>query len=480
MKSYYLGGDVSKGYCDFILLDQRQRIVGESFQLDDTVQGHQVLTEKLISFLKENPQSVLYVGFESTGGYENNWFHSLSKLSPDYNIKVARLNSLGVSHHHKASLKRNTTDPISARNIAEYLIAHAAQVNYKQQSSLKEARSLYTHIEMLTKQCTQLLNHLESEVYRASPSLMCYWKDEMPQWLLSVMKKWPTASNLSKASVRELSAIPYVNKERALELKQNAGKSIASAFSEVTGLTIQSLATQIIQMRETINKLKKALYSLMQIPEIEILKSLPGISDYSACGLMLEIEKIERFSKSNKLCAYFGVHPVYKKSGDGVWGYHLSKQGRRRPRRLLYLAAMNAVQNDLMFKGLYDFLLKAGRVKIDALCILMHKMLRIIYGMLKSKRKYDPMINRKHRDQYHKNKSQKKEIDKKVVKARRLQEYDQTAPISRRQTKKRKNQMDNQQAERDSMAGIKKNPTKNRKQNGSTTLKFLKKVSVGT
>lgn len=127
MKGYYLGGDVSKGYCDFILLDQSHRIVERNFQLDDTAQGHKVLTMKLISFLKENPQATLYVGFESTGGYENNWLHSLSKLSADYNVKVARLNSLGVSHHHKASLKRNSTDPISAMNIAEYLIAHAAQ-----------------------------------------------------------------------------------------------------------------------------------------------------------------------------------------------------------------------------------------------------------------------------------------------------------------------------------------------------------------
>jgi transposase len=440
MNGYYLGGDVSKGYCDFILLDKSHRIVEKNFQLDDTTEGHKVLTKKVISFLKENPQSTLYAGFESTGGYENNWLHSLSKLSADYNVKVARLNSLGVSHHHKASLKRNSTDPISARNVAEYLIAHADQVIYNQQRQLEEARNLYGHIELLTKQSTQLLNRLESEVYKGNPSVMCYWKDEIPQWLLSVLIKWPTASDLSQASVKQIVLIPYVSKERALELKKNAGKSVASSVSPMTGLTIQSLVTQIIHKHKTISQLKKALYSSLQLPEVEILKSLPGISDYSAYGLILEIDGIERFATGKKLCAYFGVHPVYKKSGDGVWGYHLSKQGRRRPRRLLYLAAMNAVQHDPVFKDFYENLLQAGRVGKDALCITMHKMLRIIYALLKFKRKYDPMTHKSHRDQYQANQDQE-ESSKKGTPNRRLQSHDKLAPISRRQTKKRKMEM---------------------------------------
>ncbi len=447
MNGYYLGGDVSKGYCDFILLDESHRIVEKNFQLDDTVQGHEILVKKLVSFLKENPQSILYAGFESTGGYENNWLHSLSKLSSSCNVQVARLNSKGVSHHRKASLKRNITDPISAENIAEYLMAHAGKVNYNQQCPLEEARSLYRHIELLTKQNTQLLNCLESEVYKSAPLLMRYWRDEVPQWLLSVLVKWPTARDLSKAKVTEIAAIPFVGKARALKLKEDAGISIASAVSPVAGLTIQSLTTEIIQKREHIKKLKNALYGYLQLPEVEILKSLPGISDYSAYGVVLEIDGVERFATSNKLCCHFGVHPAYKQSGDGIWAYHLSKQGRSRMRRLLYLAALSAVQHDLMFKELYEDYLKAGRAKKDALCIIMHKLLRIIYSMLKSMKKYDPMINKNHREHYHKIQEQKKTADKKVAQARRLQEHDNMAPISRRQAKKRKEQMGAQNAE---------------------------------
>lgn len=446
MNDYYLGGDVSKGYCDFTMLSQNRGIVEKNFQLDDTAQGHEVLSQKLISFLQENPKSTLHVAFESTGGYENNWLHSLSKLSADYKIRVARLNALGVNHHHKASLKRNTTDPISAGNIAEYLIAYPTKVTYNQQSSFTEERSLYGHIELLTKQNTQLLNRLESELYKGNPSLLCYWKDSLSQWLLSVIEKWPTAANLSKATVKQIAAIPYVSGKRAVELKTNAGKSVASAVSVATGITIESLATQIIQKTKAIDKLKGALIDMFQIPEVKILTSLPGIAEYTAIGLIIEIDGIERFKNAGKLCAYFGIHPVFKQSGDGTWGFFLSKKGRRRPRRLLYMSAMNAVQNDLMLKEFYDDLLKKGREGRDALCIVMHKMLRIIYGMLKSKRKYDPMINKRDKDRNLKNQDQEKNDIKEMRQARRMQEPDKMAPISRRQTKKRKKQKDIQNA----------------------------------
>ena len=43
MEQYFLGGDVSKGYSDFVILDSRKQRVEENFQLDDTIAGHSFL-----------------------------------------------------------------------------------------------------------------------------------------------------------------------------------------------------------------------------------------------------------------------------------------------------------------------------------------------------------------------------------------------------------------------------------------------------
>ena len=51
-----------------------------------------------------------------------------------------------------------------------------------------------------------------------------------------------------------------------------------------------------------------------------------GLSLFSF-GLLLEIGTIERFSSVKKLASFFGLHPVYKQSGDGTFKRRMSKKG---------------------------------------------------------------------------------------------------------------------------------------------------------
>ena len=41
--NYYLGGDVSKGYCDFVILDKNKKIIEEGFQLDATKESQIII-----------------------------------------------------------------------------------------------------------------------------------------------------------------------------------------------------------------------------------------------------------------------------------------------------------------------------------------------------------------------------------------------------------------------------------------------------
>ncbi len=58
MEQFYLGCDVSKGYCDFILLNHNKQVVESNFQLDDTFTGHNHLTEVLTSFYKKHDKKL--------------------------------------------------------------------------------------------------------------------------------------------------------------------------------------------------------------------------------------------------------------------------------------------------------------------------------------------------------------------------------------------------------------------------------------
>lgn len=440
VNSYYVGGDVSKGYCDFIILNQDRKIIEPNFQLDDTPRGHQELSSILTAIRKRSPDAMILAGVESTGGYENNWYQLLWKLKDNINLQVTRLNPLAVKHHKIASMERMDTDKISAQKIAEYLISYPNVPVYNREDPFASIRRQWKFIRLLKKQKAQLKKQLESLVYVAQPQMCKYWNEQLSEWFLQVLIIYPTARELAMGTVKKLTAIPYLTENKARELLRDARHSVASATEPWMAHCIQSLAQQILTQKRTILQLEKEMLASYSFPEIEILTSFNGIGTFSAFGLMIEIGSIERYRSVKNLVSYFGLHPVFKESGDGVLKARMSKKGRKEPRWILYNVALSAITCNEMIKGLYEVYIKRGKAKMAAIGIIMHKILRIIYGMLKHRTKYNPQIDQanRNREVNQKNDRSKSKPDKK----RRYQPYDHDAPISKRQSKKRKENVD--------------------------------------
>jgi len=89
-------------------------------------------------------------------------------------MKVSRLNPLGVNKNSQADMKRNKTDKISAKDVAEYLIAHPNKAVYlnSEQMVVETVKEQYNYIQLLTKQKVQLIGHLEKNIYKANPEFI--------------------------------------------------------------------------------------------------------------------------------------------------------------------------------------------------------------------------------------------------------------------------------------------------------------------
>jgi len=433
MKPFYMGIDVSKGYADFMILNSKKQPVTQSFQLDDTFDGHQSLYKILGRFLTEHPGSALFAAVESTGGYENNWYNSLIEFQGSLNIQTARLNPLGVMHNSKADLKKNTTDKISAQNIAEYLIAHPEKVVYQKEDQLSGLRKQWGFVKMLTKQSTQFLNQLNTLLYTANPELLSYCQDGVPGWMLALLVQYPSAARLKNAHAKTVGNIPYVSRMKAQQLIANAKRSVASASDATTEQLIVATTRQILHLKKTIAEQTKRMIKECSVSEIELLKTFPGIGDTSAIGLLIEIQTVKRFASVKKLSSFFGVHPVYKVSGDGAGGFKMSKQGRKEPRQILYMVALSAIRYNPLIQKIYEKHQQQGKHNMAAVGICMHKILRILYGMLKHNAAFDPQIDIRNRQR---NVPVKNDTPVKNTN-RRFQDYDQKAPVTRRQRKKR-------------------------------------------
>jgi len=435
MEHYYLGIDVSKGYADFVMLDDKKQPIEENFQLDDTFDGHCRLYEILCTFCENHPKCTIYAAVESTGGYENNWFNALVKFQGTLNLRTARLNPLGVNANSKADLKRNVTDKISAQNVAEYMIAHHEKVSYQHHDQLASLRKQWGFINMLTKQSTQLFNQLEPLLYTANPEVLTYCKNGMPGWVLKLLMRYPTASDLSKAKVVSVARIPYISSARAQKLVTVAKRSVASSTDKITAQLIVETVKQILHLKKIIASQIDLMAKQCSVPEVDLLKSFIGIKDYSAIGLILEIQAAERFPSVKKLASFFGLHPVYKISGDGVGRFRMSKKGRKEPRKILFMVALTAIRSNPLIRGIYLEHTQKGMEKMAAIGLCMHKILRVIYGMLKHNMVFNPEIDWKNREKMYQSRTR---LNKN--KTRRYQDFDAKAPISRRQNSKRKEQ----------------------------------------
>jgi hypothetical protein len=79
-----------------------------------------------------------------------------------------------------------------------------------------------------------------------------------------------------------------------------------------------------------------------------------------------------------------------KQAVDAQSGFKMSKQGRKEPRRILFLTALTAIRCSPLIRDIYEEHLGRGKCKMDAIGVCMHKILRIIYGMLKHNTAFDP------------------------------------------------------------------------------------------
>ena len=159
---------------------------------------------------------------------------------------------------------------------------------------------------------------------------------------------------------------------------------------------------------------------------------------------MLYIEDIRRFGSAKKLASFLGVHPEYKLSGDGSkkGSFKMSKKGQKAPRAMLYmsvLAGLSKGSRNALLKRIYDEKRADGMIGKAAIGVCIHKLVRVAYGVLASNKPFEPAIDNKNRE-----KSVPTEKRTCLSKDRRYQGYDTEAPISRRQNKKRMEQIKSQ------------------------------------
>jgi len=291
----------------------------------------------------------------------------------------------------------------------------------------------YNLVMGLIKQQTARFNQLEKLIYQIFPELISDCKHGIPNWMIRLLIAYPGVSAIKRAQVRGIDAIKGISLSKAQRIKQMARESISSVSDEFQEVMIRTLAQDIHYHQNRIDQLKDQLVASAKNDQTDLICSIRGIADWTAVAIFLLLGDISRFEGTDQLASFFGIHPRFKQSGDGKWGIRMSKQGNPAMRAVLYIAANNAVLHEPYFKSLYHHYSSKGKKHRAVMGIIMHKLLRIIYGMLKNKQSFNASV-----DEANKSKVVSAPGKNISAKARRYQPLTEAAPISRSNHKKRR------------------------------------------
>jgi hypothetical protein len=442
-----LGADVSKGYCDFVLLDAKKKVLEPRFRLDDSPEGHRELATQISQWKKQHRASRILLVAESTGGYEDNWLRIARQKPLNQKpllglLEVYRINAKIIYHEYQAQRRSSIDDGVSALTIAEHVAKNLDQftpAKTAKDNAFTPARSLIRHWASLQKESTSHKNSLLKLVYQYLPSLESLKPSDWPAYWLEMLARYGSRKSIQIAAKRGFSKLKRVPKGKARQIAQALEEGIDMRETPpMIVATIQSKARQIQRLSEEIDAVEKGIITAAPVDprQVELLQSIKGMGAITPVVLLCFIEEVNRFDSAKKMAAFFGLQPRIKRSGDGAYKTKMSKQGAGIVRRELYLLAFRSLQNLPYLKSMY-LAAKAKNMTHDAaLGVLMHKLIRMIYGILKHNKPFDAGIDQlNQQDNLQKREDIKRE---KTPKAERFQPPSLNAPLSRKKRKERK------------------------------------------
>lgn len=146
---------------------------------------------------------------------------------------------------------------------------------------------------------------------------------------------------------------------------------------------IRKTAARVIELEADEMVFNAELERLSKLlPEVALVKSIPGIGRVYGAAIVAEIGDISRFGSPHRLASYGGIAPVREESGTSVKKSKKRKGGNRRLKNALIQSAQHALECDPLARGYYDRKRAEGKKHRQALRALARRRVDLIYAML--------------------------------------------------------------------------------------------------
>jgi transposase len=399
-KWLFVGIDVGKRKHDACFLEGNGKVL-KYMQFDNRIESFKRFLSNIEQFSKEGFK--VSVTVEATGHYFLNLYSFLTKRG----IEVTVVNPIQTDSVRNVFIRKTKSDRRDS-----FIIAELARLGRARKSNIDGERSRISNIKMLTRfrmeyvsKVSNIKKKLSSLVDRVFPEFFDVFKGFNTRTSLMILRNYPTPRRL----LREDRTILYAlvkswskgrMEEEVVDRLISLAKDSIGSFIDIDAIEVEIpfIVDEIFFLEEKVKEIERHIEEQSsEIEEIELLKTIPGISTVSAASIVGEIANIDRFDSAKKLRAYAGIDPSLKESGDSVRGRStISKRGSPYLRRTLYYAANVSRRFSPTFKEYYKRKLSQhpNRERY-AIVSVANKLITVIYYILKSKKPFDPFYEMK-------------------------------------------------------------------------------------
>ena len=392
---WFLGIDVSKETFDACCLpNQGERLFNLSASMDRKGFGELV---KQLSALSMTQESIL-VGMESTACYHINLYSFLVSLG----YPVVVINPLLISNFVKLQLRKTKTDKKDASVIAQFLLLNRDSLSQTLLSSeISDLRDLSRQRESLVDQMSSIKSEIKRLLTMTFPELE-HISGIFTKSMLRLLCQYPSAASMKQAKRSKIAKILIPGSygkqtDASVDRILKAAQGSIGTSSATKEIILKQKASLLIQLEEHLQELTDILIELCRgkiQDEMEILTSMKGIGEKTAVNFLIEVGgDMKQFETHKKVIAMAGLDPALYQSGKIDRKGKISKRGNRHLRRVIWLMTTKVIQFNERFKQYYLRRIKDGLPYKKAVLATAHKLIRVIFAMLRNKTLFDARMN---------------------------------------------------------------------------------------
>lgn len=391
-----IGIDIGKNKHFFCIMDKDSgEILVRPVSFTNNKEGFDFLIQKLKPYSKD---SVL-IGMEDTGHYH----FALLKYLLDKHFTVALINPKTTDFTRKLQGGITKNDKLDTMTICDVLDTHERKKQYRitkvNSFDFYEQKQLTRHHHNLKEELNVYTNRLQKSIDIVFPEFNSLFKSKYGTVYMNILKTFGSAQNIANAdlrTVRKCFEIKGRGKRISLtpeQLKECAKASIGIPSSAEV-IQIKHLVSQVELINEQITEIDKKIEEFSVQNNSPIL-SIPGISHFSGTSILAELGDICNYSKPSQIIKFAGVAPFHYESSQYTAQHTaITKKGSKYLRKTLYQIILPVINNNPVFKEYYQLKISQGKGHRCAQGHCVRKLLRIIYHLLSTGQKFDPMLLR--------------------------------------------------------------------------------------